>query len=157
VRVELAEENVMSRPRTLPDNEQVVRHLRDGWTYQQIADEYGTSREAVSALVSRHRLAPPKVGRHSEFIPWTIAPEHRRFAELRKLRYYSRRMQGEQLTHAEEKALDNWLREMDTGHPDFRVVVAYDRTVGWHYVEREPEDGDGIIRRPRVQEFRRTG
>lgn len=132
----------MARPRTLPDNEQIIQHLRDDWTYQQIADEYGTTREAVSALVARYRLAPPKVGRHHEFIPWTIAPEHRRDAELRKLRYYSRRMQGEQLTYAEEKSLDNWLAELDT------VVLTYTREGGFDYVPRMPEDGDGIVRMP---------
>lgn len=142
----------MARPRTLPDNEQIIQHLRDDWTYQQIADEYGTTREAVSALVARYRLAPPKVGRHHEFIPWTIAPEHRRDAPLRKLRYYSRRMQGEELTAAEEKALDNWLAEMNSWiNPDTGlrgVVLAYSREDGWYYVPRELDDGDGIVRQP---------
>lgn len=142
----------MPRPRTLPDNETIVSLLRQDWSYQQIADEYGTSREAVSALVSRYNLAPPKVGRHHEFIPWAIAPEHRRYSELRKLRYYSRRMQGEPLTYAEEKALDNWLHDMNTANPQGPLVLAYDRDHpsgdGWHYVPRLPEDGDGIIRPP---------
>lgn len=137
----------MARPRTLPDNDQIAKHLNDDWTYTRIAEKYGTTREAVSALVLRYGMAPPKVGRHAAFIPWTIAPEHRRYAELRKLRYYSKRMQGEPLTFAEEKALDNWLAEMNAD-PDCPMVLAYNRVDGWHYVEREPSDGDGIVRRP---------
>lgn len=42
-------------PRRLPDREEIARQHAAGATYQQIADRYGTTRQAVGKEMLKHK------------------------------------------------------------------------------------------------------
>lgn len=47
-------------PRRLPAREEIVRQHKSGLTYQQIADRYGTTRQAVGKEMLKYRAEQKK-------------------------------------------------------------------------------------------------
>ena len=81
-------------------------------------------------------------------------PRHAFAPAAKNLRALGRRRAGRPLADAVAHRLDEWLQMLDRRN----LVVAYDPEMppneasptygGWHYVPREPRDGDDVIRRP---------
>ncbi len=133
----------MGTERRLPEADDLRHELALGATQADLARAYGVSRQAVSAMVQRERVAPPRVS-HKRWVPWTIAVEHSYHYLVERLHDLARRELGQPLTDKATRQLDAWLVRM----AQLDVVVDYNREDGFHLVRRRPEDGDGYIRKP---------
>lgn len=141
----------MPAPRQLPDNSVLVQLRRQGWTYADIAREYGVTETAVY-LRLRQANATERQNRHRALLPWRVKRSHTYAFPAQMLRLLGRRQQGEVLPPVKGRMLDKWLREL----AEADVVVCYDpemppnpaspKTGGFYYSRRRPEDGDAIIR-----------
>lgn len=141
----------MPAERKLPDSAELLSLRNQGWTYEEIADEYKVTPGAVY-LQLRNAHATATHLDHKKLIPWTLAPEHRMARPAEMLRLLGRERAGQKIEPPAKKAmLDKWLKTL----ADQKVVVCYDpekppneasRTGGFYYVPREPSDGDSIIR-----------
>lgn len=127
----------MARPRILPDNASLLRMREGGMSYLAIANRYGVTCSAVSQALRKAGATRPRA-RHN--IPWTVAREHDQERPVRMLRLYAQRERGDAITAKKNRLLDNWLREIDG------KVVCYNRTEGFTYQPRQPEDGDSLTR-----------
>lgn len=72
--------------------------------------------------------------------------EHAGHNDARMLRLEGRRRSGGHLTEKEARILNKWKQMLN----DFNAVIHYDPLTekGFWWLEREPQDGDDIIRRP---------
>ena len=145
----------MPYPKKLPDSGTLIQ-LKRKHTYQEIAGMYDVDPNSV--YVALRDVAGTPVQRqpkHTDLIPWHMDDPRHAFAPAAKnLRALGRRRAGRPLADAVAHRLDEWLQMLDRRNP----VVAYDPEMppneasptygGWHYVPREPRDGDDVIRRP---------
>lgn len=136
----------MPRPPILPDSSTLRNLRRAGWTYADIAAEYGVS---ISAVYQQLRDIPGMIApraRYTSALPWTVAIEHKDNRHAEALRHLARREAGGELLPAKARALEKWLAERDAE----RTVVDYDRETGFHLVRRRKIDGDGYVRMPKA-------
>ncbi|GAA0579234.1 hypothetical protein [Streptomyces crystallinus] len=107
---------------------------------KEIAEYYGVTEAAVSI-----RLAPfkdPKIDFRS-LMPWKVASKHRGGPPGRALRLHLRaQLENHALTEKNAQQHTAWLADMK------KLVVSYDTTEGWSYIERKPEHGNLLIALP---------
>lgn len=138
----------------VPNPTQMRRYVERGLTQQQIADEYEKdtgircTRQAIGMALARYDMKtvrPRK--RHTELLPWVIRREHAMANDARMLRMEGRRRLGEQLREKDLRILEGWMMRLD----EQDAVVHYDPDTekGFWWVPRKPEDGRGLIRKPR--------
>lgn len=133
--------------RKLPPDEEVVRLVvEEGRTLQSVADEYGSSRQAVSnCLRNAGHGAPNAVQPYKEWIPWRVRVIHNNDKIIRKLRRYARMQLGEEFRPGEVANLQKWVDHMRT----LNVVIDYHPDTGFMYVpRRSDEPKDALIRQP---------
>lgn len=138
-----------ARVRRTPDRETLLALAEQELSNKEIAEKYGVTTEAVRQAYLREGLTPPKAGsrmRHQDFIPWKhIRSDHAGDMLVRRLRYYSKRMQGKPLRNQESRLLDDWLAFMD-GENRWGVPLSvhYSRTEGFWLEPRQPGDRNYI-------------
>lgn len=139
------------------DEQEIVRWYQDGWTYQEMVDEYRRkyNMEVSISMFSgvRRRLGlERRILRNQNLIPWIIAPAHRTAYDLNLLRMEARRREGRKLRNGDMGRLNKWLEWM----ADEGVVVHYDADTveGFYYIPRRPGIDTDIIRRPERVESR---
>lgn len=143
----------MPAPRLLPDNDVLKKLRAQGWTYEDIANEYGVTKGAVYLRLRQAKATHDRPD-YSHLIPWTIRVEHAHARPAQMLRMLGRRENNLPIPPAKERMLDRWLAEVKEADvvvdydPDFPPNPANPKNGGWHYRRRKPEDGDGLIRMP---------
>lgn len=146
----------MPAPRLLPDNDVLKKLRNQGWSYEDIAQEYGVTKGAVY-LRLRSANAVKDRPDYSHLIPWTVRVEHAHARPAQMLRFLGRREAGLSIPPAKERMLDRWLEDMREADcvvdydPEFPPNPANPKNGGWHYRRRKPEDEGGLIRRPKVE------
>ncbi|MFI8204794.1 hypothetical protein [Streptomyces sp. NPDC085937] len=137
--------------RKIVDEGEVVRWFEEGWTYQQMIEEYRRKYgiDTVSSMWGnfRHRKGlRRRIARDDDLIPWAVKAEHRHQYPLAMLRVEGRYRAGMDLDENSAKRLESWRRTL----AEENAVVHYDPDTkeGFFYVPREPHDDD-LIRRPR--------
>lgn len=138
----------------LPDSGTLLQLKAQKWTNRQIAERYGVTENAVYLALRSVPGATTKRPRYDEFIPWRVKSEHLWTVPANMLRLLARQAGGEELPQRRLTTLTGWLKKMDAEG----LVVDYDpeqgpsnaspKYGGFRYVRRQPEDGEGYIRRP---------
>lgn len=145
----------MPAPRLLPDNSVLIKLREQGWSYEDIAQEFGVTKGAVylrlrDAKATKHRPS------YAHLIPWTVRTEHAHARPAQMLRMLGRRENGDKIPPAKERMLDRWLKEIAEADcvvdyaPDYPPNPANPKNGGWHYRRRRSEDGDSLVRTPEV-------
>ncbi|WP_406409667.1 hypothetical protein OG923_12705 [Streptomyces halstedii] len=136
--------------RKIQDKDEVIRWFEEGWTYQEMIDEYKRKYgiDTVSSMWGNFRYREGldrRIARDDELIPWAVKKEHRQPYPIVMLRVEARKRAGLPLDEDKTKRLASWLKMLE----DNNAVVHYDPDTeeGWFYVPREESDDD-IIRRP---------
>lgn len=136
--------------RKIVNEQEVIRWFEEGWTYQEIVDEYRRKYNIETATsmwgnFRRRRGLPRRITRDDELIPWHVRVEHRWAYPLAMLRVEARRRAGRPIRDSDEKKVDAWLEMLEEN----KVVVHYDPDTeqGFFYVRRSPGDTD-LIHRP---------
>tara|TARA_B100000214_G_scaffold288090_1_gene217665 strand:+ start:430 stop:819 length:390 start_codon:yes stop_codon:yes gene_type:complete len=115
-----------------------------GMTHQEIADKVSedtgerVNRSSVSAALSRAGLTDRV--RYDEVIPFQVRAVHNYHYALTMLRVHARLEAGLEVPEDQVDRYESWKAKLE----DNDAVVAYvpDTEDGFHYVHREPEDGD---------------
>jgi hypothetical protein len=132
--------------RKLPSDEHVAHLVQElGFTYEQIAAQYGCTRQAVYAAMTAVGQRSPRGPQFSyrEWIPWKgIKVEHNNQLLIRRLRLYARAQLKQPLTPAQTAQLDQWLTYMR----EHNAIVVYDRDAGFRLAPRRP--GETGMARP---------
>ncbi|THA32308.1 hypothetical protein E6R18_13920 [Streptomyces sp. A1277] len=136
--------------RKIQDKDEVIRWFEEGWTYQEMTEEY-KRRYGIDTGPSmwgnfRYREGlDRRITRDDELIPWAVKKEHRQPYPIVMLRVEARRRAGLPLDENRTKRLASWKKMLE----DNNAVVHYDPDTeeGWFYVPRDEGDDD-IIRRP---------
>jgi hypothetical protein len=133
----------MPAHRKLPSGYLLKRMADSGMTHQQIADEFGVGRSAVS--VAMHREGHTNPVRYDDTLPWRVKVAHSGSIHQWMLRVAHRKQHGGKVSADEERRYESWLREMH----EKDAVVAYfpNSELGFYWVPREPGDGE-LIRPP---------
>jgi len=145
----------MPAHRLLPDNDVLIKLRQQGWSYEDIAQEFGVTKGAVY-LRLRSANATQDRPSYSHLIPWTVKAEHAHARPAQMLRLYGRKENGEELPDVKDRMLKKWLREMAEANcvvdyaVDYPPNPANPKNGGWHYRRRKPEDGDSLVRTPEV-------
>ncbi len=148
----------MSRKRSLPPIEVMLRWRDEGLTQQQIADRINVqnatdadpggeaiSRSAVSVALHRADQADARDRYYAE-IPWSpIAREHQKSHFLTILRTWARVNRDDPtLPAAARKRYESFRLRIERA----QQVIDYNTATGFHLVERLPSE-HGLIREPR--------
>jgi hypothetical protein len=142
-----------------PEADDLRRWVREGLTDQQIGELVGqlenqepASKQAVAYWrkkygITRDRKRAESLD-HSAVRPWRVKMEHTGDGIEHRLYDYSRRRQGQQLTPAAERLLDDFLEFL----AEHQWVVDYnpDTANGYLFRHRDPDidDPDNIVRHP---------
>lgn len=142
----------MGARRILPSDSQLKRMVDRGMTHQEIADKVSedtgerVNRSSVSAALSRAGLTDRV--RYDEVIPFQVRAVHNYHYALTMLRVHARLEAGLEVPEDQVDRYESWRAKLE----DNNGVVAYvpDTEDGFHYVRREPEDGDSLttLRQP---------
>lgn len=141
----------MSAIRKLPDATTLVRLRRNGWTLDQIAEEYGVTRTAVWKALERSGNTNP-LPSYKDLVPWKVEQEHRGTAAMARIRSLVKQQQGVPLREGEAKLLKEWLAGMeDAGvilnyHPEAPSNAA--STKGGFYFSPRQLGEKGLFREP---------
>lgn len=134
----------------IQDETEVIRWMEQGWTYQEIVDEYRRKYNIETTLsmwsnFRRRRGLDRRFNRDDSLVPWSVAQEHRNSYHLAMLRVEGRRRNGFEIRETDRKRLESWLRDVR----ELNGVVHYDPATvdGFHLVPREAGDTD-LIRQP---------
>lgn len=136
--------------RKLPDADVLRKHVEnDGMTNRQIAEQYGTTPEAVRQSLLSSGITPPGHGTrvdHTRYLPWpSIRSNHMSHILARRLRAYSKHMQGKPLSVTDKRLLEEWIKYMDGENPlGVPLSVHYNRNDAegfWLAPRREDDDG----------------
>ncbi|GAA5154305.1 hypothetical protein GCM10023340_37650 [Nocardioides marinquilinus] len=146
-----------TKVRDLPE---ALEWLRQGRTYQWIADEYvrkygvETTVSMWAVLRRRHGIEP-RIVRDRSLIPWEVRPEHRHGHAVAMLRAEARRRTGVRLKPKVAADLNAWLDRLKRDG----AVVLYDRSApgGWRYVPRRDGVDLDLIREPEAAMLFRQG
>ena len=129
------------RNRKLPSLEVVKALVDEGLSNTDIGAKYNASGEAVRQLLERHGIHREH-GRtsHSRFMPWRIRADHANDVLAKRLRAYSKRVQGTPLSEKDSRLLDQWIEYMNGANAlGVPLSVHYDR-----------RDNDGFWLEPAV-------
>lgn len=143
----------MAAPRILPTSDVLIGLRQQGWTYDDIANEYGVTKGAVYLQLRQAKQVKDRP-RYEQLIPWTVRTVHASAAPALMLRLYGRREAGRKIPAVKERMLDRWLEEIKAQNvvvdydPDYPPNPANPTTGGWHYRRRTKADGDSLIRKP---------
>lgn len=136
--------------RKLPPNDELMRFVRSGMTYEAIADHLrkqgvDVTPQAVSVAVSRAGLADRRPT-YVEWIPWKVNAEHMKSYPALMLRAYARYLDSgkdwDSLRPDQRSRLRNWLVML----ADENKVVNYNPERGFYLVPRR--EGEEVIRKP---------
>ncbi len=136
----------------IQDGAEVRRWLEEGWTYQEMAEEYARkynleiSPSMFASYRSRHGL-PRRIARDPSLIPWAVKAQHRWSYPLAMLRIEARRRGGFEVRASDNERLASFKRDLYAEG----LVVHYDpdTEVGWWLVPRRPGVDLDMIRDPR--------
>lgn len=142
----------MPAPRQLPDIETLKKLRNQGWSYDDIATEYGVTRGAVYLQLSQAKAVNERPN-YKHLIPWRVKRDHTYAHPALMLRLLGRRERGDDtIPPVKERMLDKWLRDLREAdavvcyHPDMPPNAASPKSGGWYYSKRRESDGDSIIR-----------
>lgn len=133
----------MASMRRLPEADVLREHVERGESNREIAEQYGVSGEAVRQALVRSGVERPDHTRrpnHAHYVPWRLRGDHVNDVLARRLRSYSKRMQGRQLSETESRLLDEWVKFME-GDNSLGVPLSV------HY---ERNDDEGFWLEPRL-------
>lgn len=139
----------MASAKKLPEVDVLLEHAtKEGLTNHEIGKLYGTTGEAVRQALARVGFRRGE-GRptHAYYIPWKVRSDHMGDVLARRLRTYSKRQQGKDLSDTEARLLNDWLKFMDGGNSlGLPLSVHYDRNDedGFWLEPRQPGDRDYI-------------
>ncbi|MEU5957572.1 hypothetical protein [Streptomyces sp. NPDC047525] len=157
--------NHRGRPSILPSDKELLKLEAAGLTHQQIGDEYGVSRQAVTKRFNTMGLFVQAIRRDvSVVLPWDLSQVPNR-SKLKDsvtyigLRAYVRDQLGAEVSPRAERALKTFVNHVQAGE-----ILELDSTEGLRWATYAPEqDGDLILRWPesakkdkRVNLFRRS-
>lgn len=133
-------------PRKLPELNVLMEHARQGLTNKQIAEMYGASDEAVRQQFAKAGVRRgPERADHGRYLPWRIRADHVGDYCAKRLRAFSKREQGWELSEQESKLLDEFLEYMDGDNPwGAPLSVWYSKTEGFWVQRRRDGDRDYI-------------
>lgn len=137
----------MPSTRKLPSIDVLTALREAGQSNNKIAEQYGTTAEAVRQAFARAKLPTAREPRmnHRELIPWRVRSDHLQHTLVKRLRLYGRFQKGAQLDHVQQTTLDNWLKFME-GDNDRGVPLAvhydYSDPEGFWLEPRRPGDRD---------------
>lgn len=141
----------MPAPRRLPTSDVLLSLRNQGWTYEDIANEYGVTKGAVYLALRQARATTTRPS-HRHLIPWVVRSDHAHAKPVTMLRLLGRRERGDELPLPKARMLDKWLR----GMRDNELVVCYDPEMppnpasptvgGFYYSRRRKSDGDSLVR-----------
>jgi hypothetical protein len=141
----------MPAPRILPTSD-VLRSLRSqGWSYEDIAREYGVSKGAVYLQLRDAKMTKVRPS-YKHLIPWTVRKDHAHAHPPMMLRLLGRREAGLDIPPVKERMLDKWLKEVKEAgvvvcyNPDMPPNPASPTTGGFYYSKRRKADGDSLVR-----------
>ncbi len=142
----------MPAQRLLPASDILYGLRRQGWSYDDIAAEYGVSKGAVY-LQLRQAKAVVKRPSYKHLIPWTVRLDHAHAHPVMMLRLLGRRQKGDDtIPGVKARLLDKWLREVAEADvvlcydPDYPPNPASPTSGGFYYSRRQPEDGESLTR-----------
>lgn len=140
------------------DHAEVRRWFEQGWTYQQMVDEYVNKYniETTIAMWGNYRRRNGLESRNVwdvELIPWRVKQEHHALNPVVMLRKLARRRAGAPLTPDTDHQLDAWLAGLE--REDLVVHYDPDTVEGFFYVPRRPGVDLSVIREPGRVERRR--
>lgn len=141
----------MPAPKRLPTSDVLLSLRQQGWTYEDIATEYGVTKGAVYLALRQARATSTRPS-HKNLIPWTVRAEHAHAKPAGMLRLLGRRESGEELPAVKSRMLDRWLAGMHDNHlvvcysPDMPPNPASPTTGGFYYSRRRKSDGKSLIR-----------
>lgn len=107
----------MPAPVKVQDEQEAVRWLEEGRTYQWMVDKYRekygieTSTSMWGNFRKRMGLSR-RFARNDELIPWAINKEHRWMYPIVMLRMEARRREGYETPPERAEALDVWINKM---------------------------------------------
>lgn len=133
--------------RKLPSDDVLAGYAEQGMSNREIGNLYGTSSEAVRQALVRAGISKPERPSHARYLPWRIRADHVGHTLARRLRAYSKRVQGRHLAEGEARLLEEWLAFMDGGNRwGLPMSVHYDRNdpQGFWLEPRQPGDRDYI-------------
>lgn len=105
---------IMSRPRILPSDRELVWMRDQGMTHQQIADEvsrktgHRIARSTVSVALARAGESDHR-RRFRDTIPWQVPTRFQAEYPLRMLRLLGRQRRGMVMTDDERTRLESWM------------------------------------------------
>lgn len=126
----------------------LLEHARSGMSNREIAELYGVTGEAVrQALAKEGFRRNDSRPNHAHYLPWRVRADHVGDTLARRLRAYSKRVQGMPVSDTENRLLDEWLQFMNGANSlGLALSVHYDRTDpdGFWLEPRRPADRDFI-------------
>ncbi len=139
---------LMSRPRILPSDRELVWMRDQGMTHQQIADEvsrktgHKIARSTVSVALARAGESDHR-RRFRDTIPWQVPTRFQAEYPLRMLRLLGRQRRGMPMSEDELTRLESWMGKRETEG----TVVVFCPGVpagepGFHYVPDVARDHD---------------
>ena len=132
----------------LPDVAQILRHIDQGMSHQEIGDLYGTSRQAVGRRLKG--ATAPRFPNRRQW-PWEVETRHKDSWLYRALTYYVlARTKERPLRPREISTLSGFMQMMENQTED-RVVDYWPGTAhGFYLRERDPsrDDPDSLIGTP---------
>jgi hypothetical protein len=125
-------------------------HMLLNMTYEDIARQYGASKQAVQIKLATIGYAPQGRDRY-KLIPWELSSEHTKQRRAQLLRAHMRDVDGQEATGKLGSELPGFRRRLRT------KVLDYSPEDGLIFVDRTPKDGDLIIRWPEDLELPAEG
>ena len=137
------------RSKIVNENE-VIRWMEEGKTYQWIVEEYRRKYNVETTLsmwgnFRRRRGLDRRITRDDDLIPWFVKKEHRWTYPIMQLRAEARRRAGHELDPDVAHKVDVWISNLKADG----LVVHYDpdSEEGFQYVPARKKDTD-LIRVP---------
>lgn len=131
--------------------EEVIRWIREGRTYQWMTEEYSRRYHikitpSAFANIRYRRGLDRRITRDGDLIPWKVADQHRHVYPLAMLRVEARRREGRTLRASDAERLTGWKAQLAEGD----LVVHYEPSTeeGFFYVPRRPGVDRDYIREP---------
>ncbi|MGK5496379.1 hypothetical protein [Streptomyces sp. URMC 125] len=133
----------------LPGNAELAKLFNQGLSDQQIANRYGTTRQAVNLRLQNMglRRTPEMIVKVNDLVPWNVksvrdeeGPGHHTAYPLETLKLYLRRRLGDPDMSKRQLADARRFLKRLRKHP--ALILDYDRSrsTGFFWRERTPED-----------------
>src|SRR5690606_18755424 len=132
----------MPARKILPDVPKLLQLVDRGMTHQQIADLYGTSRQAVTLKLKGATV--PKAHRHDW--PWEVQPRHKSGWLYQAISYWKIAQEKERpLTERERQRLSSFLNMLESLPGDYVVTYVPDSASGFRLRPRTRGDDPNSI------------